>query len=124
MSRKRSNKTHFEIRPPDSSQLLSALQGIFPTFRDQNLEEEVNTPGHASLHAVMQQFTIYFGCNRSQFSVRQLESLGQFLDEAVSVNDDLENAVSTCMLEHLRQIDSYKTLAPYISKETKLRTRA
>jgi hypothetical protein len=70
----------------------------------------------------MHNFTQCFGADHQEFSERQLTSLGQLLDEAVMVDDQLENAVSTCMLEHLRQINGYKALSPYLSKTAKEKT--
>jgi hypothetical protein len=69
-------------------------------------------------------FAEYFGVARDTLSERQLRNLGRLLNEAVAVDDDLENAVSTCFLEHLRQTGSYKSLAPFLSKQAKDKTHA
>jgi hypothetical protein len=69
-------------------------------------------------------FTAYFGANHSTFSDRQLRLLAPLLDAAVAVDDELENAVSTCFLEHLHQIRCYRVLARHLSAPARRRSRA
>jgi hypothetical protein len=104
-------------------QLLASLKGIFPQFGQEDVVEDVKGADDTGLHCVMRHFTYYFGANHTRFSERQLTALGKLLDEAVKVDDKLENAVATCMLEHLRQINAYKALSPYLSKKAKERTQ-
>jgi hypothetical protein len=114
---------HFGTRPPEPLQLMALLHELFPQFGNDDEIQKVQSCEH-SLHYVMSSFTYYFGDRRGELSERQFLALGHLLDEAVAVDDALENAVSTCFLEHLRQIDSYKLLAPYLSERTKERTHA
>ncbi len=72
----------------------------------------------------MRCFAEYFGAEGGAASERQLQALGGLINEAVAVDDELENAVSTCMLEHLRQIKAYKILSPYLSPKAKQKTHA
>ncbi len=113
----------FASRPPKPMELLASLTGIFPQFGNQDIVVDVaDSPVGIGLHCVMHHFTCYFGADLQKFSARQLTSLGQLLDEAVLVDDQLENAVSTCLLEHLRQISAYRALSPYLSKRAREKT--
>jgi hypothetical protein len=118
----------FKIRPLEPKQLFGTLQVIFPQFgqSDDNIPEEMaeaEGAGHG-LHYVMHLFTEWFGANRGGISDRQYRALGHLLNAAVTVDDDLENAVSTCLLEHLRQINGYRAISPYLSKKAKQKTHA
>jgi hypothetical protein len=114
----------FSFRPPEPMQLLRSIQGIFPQFgEEEDVVEDVRDAGDIGLHCVMGHFVDFFVENHSQFTDRQLASLGELLNEAVAVNDNLENAVATCMLEHLRQINGYKALSPYLSQTAKDKTK-
>ncbi len=113
----------FASRPPEPMELLASLTSIFPQFGNQDIVEDVaGSPVGIGLHCVMHHFTCYFGADLQEFSESQLASLGRLLDEAVMVDDQLENAVSTCLLEHLRQISAYTAISPYLSKRAKEKT--
>ena len=122
MARPASRK-HFAVRPPKPQDLYASLKAIFPDFGSEDFLHDVATSDHG-LHTVMRYFTEYFGAEQSHASEKQLVALGGLIDEAVAVDDVLENAVSTCMLEHLRQIDAYKALSPHLSRRAKDRTHA
>jgi hypothetical protein len=113
----------FPVRPPEPMQLLASLSDIFPQFGQEDLAEDVAEAGKIGLHCAMRNFTDYFSENHREFSEHQLASLGRLLNEAVTVDDNLENAVSTCMLEHLHQINGYEILSPYLSRKARERTR-
>jgi hypothetical protein len=95
------------MRPATARELWTELVRLFPDFvRDHSEQdlaerEEIGAPG--GLQSVMLAFTPYFGGARYTFSQKQLRAFGEFLNEAVAIDDDLENAVSTCFLEHLSQ---------------------
>ena len=113
------------MRPDTARELWTELIRLFPDFARDHTEQDLAESardGGPSLHSVMLPFTQYFGGARDSFSEMQLRNLGQLLNEAVAVDDDLENAVSTCFLEHLRQIGSYKSLAPFLGKQAKDKT--
>ncbi|HEV2547764.1 MAG TPA: hypothetical protein VGU20_10530 [Stellaceae bacterium] len=116
-------KRRFDTRPPAPRQLIAFLQEIFPNFGDDDVIREAESSDNG-LHAVMRAFAGYLSARRTEPAAHQLRSLGHLLDEAVALDDRLEEAVSTCLLEHLRQIDHYKALAPYLSPRAKARTRA
>lgn len=115
------------LRPGTAKELREALVAVFPGF-SQNCStddaREADASGEATLHMVMSEFCSYYSCCQEQFSARQLGSLGDIVNDAVAVDDDLENAVATCFLEHLRQVEGYKALAPHLSSAAKARTHA
>ncbi len=115
------------MRPSNARELWKRLIALFPSFAEyhslHDLDESVRE-GAATLHSVMIPFTQYFGGNLDTFTDKQLKGLASLLYEAVSIADDLENAVSTCFLEHLRQIGAYKKLAPYLRGVTRQKTHA
>jgi hypothetical protein len=100
---------------------------LFPGFAEYHTLaelEESERDDTATLHSVMSPFTQFFGGHQSASTDKQLKALSALLNDAVSVDDELENAVSTCFLEHLRQIRSYKVLVPYLSAMAKRKTHA
>lgn len=113
----------FPVRPPKPVELLTLLKEIFPQFGQKDMADEIREADNTALHCIMRHFTSYLGANRTQFSEQQLAVLGQLLNEAVTVKDRLENAVSTCMLEHLRQVNAHKALYAYLSEEAKKQMR-
>jgi hypothetical protein len=130
----RKPKIYFQTRPPSAHELLSQLQAIFPEFGEEVLEdfelrkeagilEDPEKP--VGLHAVMMHFSCHgWPADDPELANRQLKALGELLSEAVAVDDLFENAVSTCLLEHLGQIERYWMLAPYLSPLAKRKCRA
>jgi hypothetical protein len=110
------------MRPQTARELWNLFTEIFPGFSAYCEEEEIQPD--TTLHFVMRDFTTYFGSYRDTFTESQLRKVGQFINDAVAIDDNLENAVSTCFLEHLRQVSSYKTLAPFLSRQAKDKTHA
>jgi hypothetical protein len=102
----------------DTTEFLVALDAGFET------ELEVEEPEDLTLHRVMSLFAQYFGANSSRFSEKQLRRLGEWLNSSVSVSGELESAVSTCFLEHARQLKVDRLLAPYLSKVAKEKSHA
>jgi hypothetical protein len=100
---------------------------VFPDFAGYHRLEDVEEAERdqaATFHSVMIPFTQYFGGKVDSLATTQLKALGVLVNEAVQLEDGWENAVSTCFLEHLRQIKSYRSLAPYLSTIAKNRTHA
>ena len=75
-------------------------------------------------HHVLQVFLDYFSSNAAQFSSTQVKKLGDWLNEAVAAGGDLENAVSTCFLEHMHQVRIDGLLSPHLSNEARRRSHA
>jgi len=114
-----------EARPISAVELRDRLLEICPDFEAECSAEELaesEKVGGPSLAMVMHDFTCYFGCKQAVLSSAQLTKLGALMSDAVSVDDELENVVSTCFLEHIYQIDGYKTLAPFLSDLAKKKT--
>jgi len=116
-----------EARPSTAKELWTRLVALFPNFADWHTLNDLDQDerdGAPMLHAVMHSFSTWFGGDPTSMTPEQLNGLAMLLNQAVSVDDDLENAVSTCFLEHLRQIKGYKMLAPYLSATAKRKTCA
>jgi hypothetical protein len=107
----------------EPKQLLTFLKATFFDFGQDDLVQEVESSAHG-LHCVSYHFTEYFSTHHRTFSTHQLQQLGRLINDAVSLDDNLENVVSTCLLEHLHQIRAYKALSLYLSNEAKRKTRA
>ena len=75
-------------------------------------------------HRVMQEFLMYFAKKHSFFTERQLRRFGDWISKAVAVDGDIENAVSTCFIEHMRQVKINQVLAPYLSPVAKAKSHA
>jgi hypothetical protein len=104
-------------------QVLADLVSIFPNFQDYALDDETSSDT-LTVHHVMFLFTDFFSGAHSTCSDRQLNKFGSWVNEVVQVDDDLENAVSTCFLEHTGQIGVAKLLRPHLSKLAKQKSRA
>jgi hypothetical protein len=99
--------------PRDTIQFLVSLD---PAFETELEDEDLDSMNH---HAVMALFAQYFGANVGGFTVNQLRRLGDWLSAAVAAGGDIENAVSTCFLEHAHQLKVNRILRPFLSKEAK-----
>jgi len=102
------------------SDLRASLEDLFPSFKAEWEDGEVCE----SLHQVMFVFTPYFGAHSKEFTVTQLRQLADMINRSVEESDDLENALSTCFLEHLHQIGSERLLKPYLNEPAKGKLRA
>ena len=89
---------------------------IFPAF-EEYIDEDTE-----ALDSLFQDFIYFYGKN--EFQEKQLQHLAKFINEAVELQDDLENAISTCFLEHLRQIKGDEILRPLLTKQAKERLHA
>jgi len=65
---------------------------------------------------VVSQFLEYFATTAPTATERQLKSLSQLLVAASTHRDDLENAIDTCFLEHLRQKKAEKYLRRFLAE--------
>ena len=114
------------MRPQET---LRQLCDLFPSFGAWWEKEEEGLPPEDGLvdgvyfewshHAVLRQFLLYFSTNHQSFTPRQLQRFGTWVDNAIATRNDLENAVSTCFLEHMRQVKINRVLAPYLSANAK-----
>ena len=97
---------------------MKFLVALDPAFENE-LKRREEAPDELTLHTVMRFFTQYFGENGRRFSEKQLRRLGEWLNSVVPVPGELENAVSTCFLEHARQLKVDRLIAPYMSESAK-----
>lgn len=70
-------------------------------------------------HAVLSQFLEYFASEHTSLTDGQLRRFGAWVETAIALGGDLENALATCFLEHMRQVRINRTLAPYLPKAAK-----
>lgn len=111
-------------RPQDT---LHQLCELFPSFKE--VWDEEGAPPEDGLvdgvyfewthHQVMRAFLSYFSANHQSLTERQLQQFSSWVNNAVSTDDELENAVSTCFLEHAQQVRINRVLAPYLSRRAK-----
>ena len=103
--------------------MLAQLQGIFPAFEHAWHEDE--WPGMSrTYHGVINELTGYFPSAACSISEHQFQEFASWLNGSVLVGGDVENAVSTCFLEHSHQLKVYALLAPHLSVLAKARTHA
>lgn len=100
--------------------LRDLLFKVFPSFTNEWEEDEEDF----THHAVIIRFTEYFGKGEEPFSEKQISKLAEFINDSVVNDDELENAISTCFLEHLRQIRADRRLLHYLSKLAKKKMHA
>ena len=106
---------------------LRQLCAIFPAFEASWADEEAPPEDGLvegvyyewSHHAVLHNFLEYFAMNHESFTANQLRALSEWVNRAVSVDDDMENAVTTCFLEHARQVGIDRVLRPFLSSKAK-----
>jgi hypothetical protein len=102
------------------------LSEIFPGFRDHWNDKDnpfVQDDGSFGYHAVMLNFNDFLAGVES-WSNEQLKRFSEVLNAAVTRDDDLENAVSTCFLEHMHQMKMTKLLNPHLTAQAKRKSRA
>jgi hypothetical protein len=108
--------------PQSPEELLEELFAIFPQYR-----VNYDGPFHDSTptyHSVLQAFILFFGGQLALCSEAQLHRFGELVSLAVAQGGSLENAFSTCLLEHLHQIKAERTLRPFLSKIARQKTHA
>lgn len=102
-----------------AADMRDQLLALFPGYRthwespDNPFTAEDGTFSH---HGLMIDFTDLLGRNVRGFSEKQIGESCRFIDVSVSIEGPLENAVSTCLLEHLHQIGAWRTLGHRLSK--------
>ena len=92
--------------------LLDALIAIFPQFRQDWEDDE--TPD--TFHHVMIRFSSFLSPTKHAACPRTLRQLGSLINQAVAAGGVLENAASTCLLEHLRQIGFWTVLFGFLDR--------
>jgi len=118
------------MAPPQDT--LRRLCELFPTFA--SWWEGEGAPPEDGLidgvyyesthHRVLAEFCDYFVENHRSFKEQQLKEFGAWIEEAILAGGEVENAVSTCFLEHVRQLRVEPLLRPYLSAQGRSRTHA
>ena len=104
--------------PKDTRDFLVSLAPASETELEDEATEDLTN------HRVLMLFAQYFGANHGSFSTKQFRALADWLNAAVAGGGELENAVSTCFLEHASQLKVNRVLAPYLSPQAKRSTHA
>ncbi len=107
--------------PETPEQLLAQLLEIFPKCRSCYAPIHDDQP---TFHSVLIAFSPLVTTALSTCSKLQLLAFASLVNAAVERGGVLENAFSTCLLEHLAQLGALKTLRPQLSKLARERTRA
>jgi hypothetical protein len=105
---------------------------MFPTFANEWAEQGM--PPEDGLvddvyyewthHRVVNAFLDHLSASGVQFTDDQFSQLGEWLNAAVEGEGALENAVSTCFLEHMHQVELDDVMSPYLSEKAKSRSHA
>lgn len=104
--------------PTSPRELLSLLGSLYPEFVAFAQQDPVSgfEAEQTTYHYVMSEFAVFFGPHAGSSTARQLQRLAEFLARAVANGGVLENAVSTCFLEHARQTKVNRALGPWLTK--------
>jgi hypothetical protein len=95
--------------------MLFQLQELLPDFTH-SWEDEDEWPGlERSFHSVIRDLADYFPGMCLSLHEKQLRAFAAWVNGMVEAGGDLENAVSTCFLEHSGQLGVYKLLAPHLT---------
>ncbi|MGO4703984.1 hypothetical protein [Dyella sp. 2RAB6] len=102
--------------------LLHDLASIFPEFAAYwQAEIRGDECPTSSLHGVYMSFLPFL--TRAHPTPRQWQLAADHFSEAITAGGDRENAVSTCILEHLHQMRLDRVLRPLLSKEARANMR-
>jgi hypothetical protein len=106
-----------------SKEVLAAIVAIFPEFE---AEWEADNPyivdGRFSVHSVYMAFLPFLAS--AECTEKQMKMVASFINGAVLAGGNSENAVSTCLLEHVHQVGLTSVLKPHLIKEAKDRLHA
>jgi hypothetical protein len=99
--------------PQTSEQFRDQLQQLFPGFVYKVDEEKF------TYHAVLMDFTPFFGRHVSEFTEKQLKALAGIVNLAAESSGELANAFDTCFFEALRRPHAAKALQPFLSAKAR-----
>ena len=104
--------------------VVSTLSNIFPTFETEWADEnQYIEGGEFSFHAVLIEFATFLGTHAPTASAGQLSATADFINKAIDGEAQLANAVATCLLEHIHQLNLKKHLWPLLSNRAKNEAR-
>ncbi len=102
----------------NSTKLKDKLCKLFPDFSDEFEDDE-----ELSLHGVFLRFSPVAYEYLSIASRKQMKEFCEIINEGVSSGGELENAISTCFLEHASQIGVRKLIKPFLFDAAKRELR-
>ncbi len=105
------------------SELVGDISRVFPEFQAYWLAETADDEFPSeSLHSVYQSLLPFLGAISP--SPSQWKYLADLLSREVAAGGDRENAVDTCILEHLHQVKLNRILRPLLSPAARSMVRA
>jgi hypothetical protein len=105
-------------------QLVDQLTTIFPEFlKEWDEGESFGDRENYTYHAVLIEFASLSHRILKGATASQIKEFCQLVNRMVEMGGEIENAVSTCFLEHASQIEVRKIIKPYLSAEAKQELR-
>lgn len=98
--------------PATPPELIAALTEIFPTFVAHCEADEGEMETYHSVF--LSEFNPYFAKHASEFKEKQLKMFSRLLATCLEAQGSLQNAVETCFLEHLHQMEVARYVRPYL----------
>jgi hypothetical protein len=98
--------------------LAATLTEMFPAFALE-LEDESVT----SYHQVIQRLTPMITRYLQEAPKQTVEAFCVLVNEMVAAGGDIENAISTCLLEHASQVKVGNIIRPYLNAAAKQELR-
>jgi hypothetical protein len=94
--------------------LASVLTELFPPFASELEDEEIT-----SYHQVVQRLAPVLTGFLQERPKKATEEFCSLVNEMVAAGGEMENAISTCLLEHASQIRVRNVIRPYLSVAAK-----
>ena len=116
----------------DPKDLVALLKEFFPPFEQEWAKAEADDAEQAAytgyqveltFHDVLQVFAPLSAELLKAASSKQVSEFCKFINESIVIPGSLENAISTCLLEHASQIGIRKLLLPFLSRMAKKELR-
>lgn len=106
------------IKLSDPEGLAHVLAKFFPMFSEELLDEEAD-----SYHSVLMLFAPLSAQALELADERTIRRFCDLINQMVSAGGELENAVSTCFLEHASQIGVREIIRPFLNRDAKAELR-
>ena len=111
-------KSNQATESPES--LRKYLQVLIPRFFTDHFDPEpLEDDFPDTFHTVMREFTYTYGVTAHELDNKTLKTLGELFSNICETEDSLSNAVATCFLEHLHQVNGLKPLWPYLTDKAR-----
>jgi hypothetical protein len=113
-----------EMKIETPKDLVIALIDLFPGFRnDWDEGESFGGIGQYNFHTVFMEIAPVCSDYLAMASPRKVEAFCAIINSFVASGGDMENAVSTCLLEHASQVGIAKTIKPHLSQVARAELR-